>query len=461
MVSNIKCNIVVFLIIKWISYGIALPYPVFGTKRYHRSNVIPPVIGPVPVYSSVPQYFDGQGYDPYPYNIGSYGDESSYYYYPTRYEPVRSSYRTYGMPTYHGEYKPTPYYYAHGPTYSYYDDHVESPNPLDDLHEEMLQEDERERQRNLLPVGQETWYENTQRQDSMASANAAFLRNLIAYNKQLNAAKVNEPFESNEEFDDYVNDEEMYESQPELHYNSNYNNYNNYNSNPVTNPRINEIVDDDDDVRALKSLADKSLHQQKFSNNQRKIDDMLDHTVQQYDNQQSWHHSAEAPISPSQSSSYQQYDADPEYDDDSWINWDRKRNLKQSKSSDFSIFNFSDRKSKQILSTQNPLHIVKPTIQQKLKIQSSSTSTSTSKPSSPSTSSGDELEMSLKKLSGQKEVPLLRPASAQRHNFNLPLKEEDQEINNKRNSKDSVYDTIKQLLALEHHHEKVNIFSYY
>uniref|UniRef100_A0A182IZT3 Uncharacterized protein n=1 Tax=Anopheles atroparvus TaxID=41427 RepID=A0A182IZT3_ANOAO len=182
-------------------------YPVFGTKRYARSNLLPSSdYGgqggglPLPLYNLPsaryydtqlpPQYFPFAPYQAaassdYYDDSGYYGDSGrGYYYMPQpqhrRYQRNNERYTSYGLPTYRGEYKPTPYYYAPGPSYSYSDDH-ESSNPLDDLHEEMLQEDERERAREYYPVGQEQWYESPSRPDS------AFLRNLILYNQQLQA----------------------------------------------------------------------------------------------------------------------------------------------------------------------------------------------------------------------------------------------------------------------------------
>ncbi|XP_058056746.1 uncharacterized protein LOC131208114 [Anopheles bellator] len=185
-------------------------YPVFGTKRYTRGNVIPAgeygggQVGALalPVYHHPARYYEPQlpqQYFPFaPYqpttdyydDLGYYGGNdgaTSFYYRPPppppqlphrRYQRNNERYTSYGLPTYRGEYKPTPYYYSHGPSYSYSDEH-ESSNPLDDLHEEMLQEDERERARDYYPVGQEQWYESPSRPDS------TFLRNLILYNQQL------------------------------------------------------------------------------------------------------------------------------------------------------------------------------------------------------------------------------------------------------------------------------------
>lgn len=94
----------------------------------------------------------------------------------------------YGKPTYHGEYKPTRYYYARAPSYSYYGDHMESmsTNPLDDLHEEMLQEDHN-RQRNW-PSNKDAaaaeWLQNANGQPSSLTGN--FMKNLMLYNNGMN-----------------------------------------------------------------------------------------------------------------------------------------------------------------------------------------------------------------------------------------------------------------------------------
>lgn len=462
----------------------ALPYPVFGTKRYHRANVISPEIqqmaAPMPMYQNVPQYYDATSYEP-SYAAPPYpGDESTYYYYPhhSQHNP-RSSYRTYGMPTYHGEYKPQPYYYAHGPTYSYYDDHIDTGNPLDDLHEEMLQEDERERQREIMPIAQEQWIDPVRQSDSIANVNAAFLRNLIAYNQQMNT-ELDTP-EMTEEFDDYMNDEvydepQYYENPQELqqprqkqfhpqqpqspHQHINHvdqtneqqnfhqQQYQQYQQHQTqdTNSKINEI--EDDDVRALKNLAIKSHKQESPQQNH--------HNIQQQ-------------------STFPQYDTESDYDEDSWINWDKKRSIPSKK--DQSIFTFSDRKPHYEKQNDAPLSTPSPS--------SSITATTTSRPTTSAkptlvkstiaktthlpimqnyklvSSTPDELVAALKSLPGQKEVVLPRPATPVRHPFSAPIMaavvkasavstEDD-----KRATKDSVYDTIKQLLALEHHHGKV------
>lgn len=113
-------------------------YPIFGTKRYHRGGQ--QSLQEFPSYGVPAQPL----YTPYDLPLDTYysssDDPSNYLYYA----PAPSD-AQFGMPVYHGDYKPSPYLYAQGPTYQYYDD-KEATNPLDDLHEEMLEEDERERE---------------------------------------------------------------------------------------------------------------------------------------------------------------------------------------------------------------------------------------------------------------------------------------------------------------------------
>lgn len=358
---------------------LTLNYPVFGTKRYHRS--ISPSIGQNPIYKQNPQYYENN-YDS-SYVQPGFSDEinnNNYYQYPSRHEQQYQ--RSYGMPTYRGEYKPTPYYYAHGPTYSYYDDR-EPTNPLDDLHEEMLQEDERERQKDMLPVGQENWYEHSGRPDSLANANAAFLRNLIQYNKE-----IDEGLTSNQEYDEYsdLGSQDNYEQIPsENSYNFDDRNYN--------NEKVNEI--EDEDVRELKSLVSKSEPNY---------------------NQQDWQQDK-----PSTSSN--EFEAEPEYEDDSWINWNKKRSSPK-------IKEFSDRKPShflEILTTQSP-------------------------------------DTEGYKLRGQKEVVLPRPATPVRHPFTEPIMKLLQQNADEKIVKSTkvptvtVYDTIKQLLAMKQKLEKVSFY---
>uniref|UniRef100_A0A1B0DHZ2 Uncharacterized protein n=1 Tax=Phlebotomus papatasi TaxID=29031 RepID=A0A1B0DHZ2_PHLPP len=369
-------------------------YPIFGTKRYHRASSIPLQLSPIPIYTAVPQYYD--------------------------YSPYEAQYQAYGLPIYHGEYKPTQYYYAQGPSYSYYDDRgEESGNPMDHLHEEMLQEEERDRfHENSLPIGQETWYaEPAARQDSLANANAAFLRNLIAYNQQLNAASPDQNDEGEfEEYSDF-SDAGGYFDSPQM---DTYN-YNPYEGNQRLNGNMRE--DDDDDVQELKHLAYEKEHQNPHASIHKTMPSLPKHQPVAQD---SWHQGNEA--------SFHQYDSDPEYEDE-WINWDSKRSVLPVKEVG-PIVAFSDRK---------PLNLVTKHKQEEVTVAPAVT---------PKEVKG----------SGQKEVVLPRPATPVHQPFTASamkfLKQqsdtapkEDPKDAQKRTpgkGKQSVYDTIKHLIAMEH-----------
>lgn len=382
-------------------------YPVFGTKRYHRAVNSK---GIMPVYNT--PYYDepipAQAYPRYP-------ADSNYYYLPRR----ESQY--YGLPTYRGEYKPTQYYYAHSPSYSYYDDRSEQANPLDDLHEEMLQEDQRERQRDYS-IGQETWYENpaqqAAKQDKLTNV---FLKNLIAYNnKQMNQEP--EWNSQNGEFDDDYNDGTDAE-----YYDQGVNN--NLNIRKYSNHQLhqNDFKDNEDkDVMDLNSLAEPSYNKES--------------------------------ISQSNYPDYQQdlgntYEEDPAYeDDDTWINWSSKRSG-NSADRQIGLATFSDRKP----STEQHLH--KPIV------SVPTTKKSQPKPSADVPTTQQSVSSKGVKVlgSGQKEIVLPRPATPVRTPFSEPLMEmlTHNSIQDKRQAQikppSTVYDTIRQLLAMEHDLDKVSV----
>ncbi|XP_037024829.1 uncharacterized protein LOC119066438 [Bradysia coprophila] len=384
-------------------------YPVFGTKRYHRA--INANKGIMPVYSA--PYYDEPILAPtfprYP------SDTSNYYYVPRR----ESQY--YGLPTYRGEYKPTQYYYAHSP--SYYDDRSDQANPLDDLHEEMLHEDQRDRLRDYS-IGQETWYENpaAARQDKLTNV---FLKNLIAYNKE----QLNEEPElddgQNGEFDEYSdgNDAEYYD-QPSNN-NLNIRKYSNHQQQHQNSFKENE----DKDVMDLNSLAANSYNKE--------------------------------PISQSNYPDYQQdfsntyEEEDPEYDDDTWINWSSKRSGGNADQpiKPIGLATFSDRKP----STEQHLH--KPIV------SVPTTKQAPSKPSSAETTTTAQHNDNAKgSKTGQKEIVLPRPATPVRTPFSEPLMEmlthnaihDKRQVpgNSKTKSPSTVYDTIRQLLAMEQNLDK-------
>ncbi|KAK7862784.1 hypothetical protein R5R35_003539 [Gryllus longicercus] len=198
----------------------ASAYPVFGTKRYGRGTAAalppppPPPPPPRPVAAwSVPapmlQSFPPHAQTHYGYGIPApapyystepvmtypypreYADSPDYYYgeptfasYPYYY-PSSSKY----APVYH--HSLMPYYYGSAQQRPYAAYGYEEPNdPVDDLEEEIQLEEEREEREEALPIGQETWFENSsphqstqlqqqQQQQDMADVNAIFLQNLI------------------------------------------------------------------------------------------------------------------------------------------------------------------------------------------------------------------------------------------------------------------------------------------
>lgn len=445
--------------------ALAFPNPIFGTKRYHRAANLKHIVNPAPA-----QYYD----DPY-IPMSSYSDyqDDSYYYLPRRDQHY------YGLPTYRGEYKPTPYYYAHGPSYSYYDDR-EQANPLDDLHEEMLQEDQRERQREI-PYGQETWYEKPSRQDKLTNA---FLKNLVLYNKQINRQQQLE--NNGKEFEDYNDGSEYYEQlAPQDPYMDDYD-IQNYDGNvrqqtfvPSSKlapaAKTTTTTDEDKDVRELKLLANKhssfrhrNLHDE-FPNNHpftntRELDQFANsHHMDQYtnnNNNRQQYDQITKNYQPTPSDYMQDsYESEPEYDeDDEWINWDKKR------SADIKPIV----KSKVLFNARKPSPVV--AYFQK----SNPTMKPTASPSVVKSSTAEPMPVKSKlptggaaRYSGQKEVVLPRPASPVRHPFSEPVMDmlTHNSIQEKREIKKSdeppekstnVYGTIKQLLAMEQSLNKVS-----
>ena len=406
-------------------------YPVFGTKRYTRANLIPPhdlSSMAMPIYSPVPQYYDTPQYVPVPPYSSEYYDDgyNNYFYYPQMQRRLQRQdrYQSYGMPTYRGEYKPSTYYYSHGPSYTFSDDQVESTNPMDDLHEEIMQEDERERTHDYYPVGQEQWYENPSKQD----AGNQFLRNLLRYNNQINAFngkpyeyKDDEEFEDDEYEDtepsDYY-DQPVQESYKPYSYANSFNPFtsNNYHSsyqNPNTNTNSNynkPINKEDEEVEELKSLI--SQQQEKTNRNAKQA---RQNNNEQYISSHDWQKDTSAYNAPS----VDEYD--PEYED-SWINWDKKRSLQPKKMDHPKTTKTSTTTTSTTTTTVKPVTTIIPKV--------------------------------ANKHSGQKEVVLPRPASPFRNGLaiNSILKASSKEAphhDKTKPTKGNIYDTIKQIIEME------------
>lgn len=407
----------------------SLPYPIYGIKSYRRSVPMNNLNNPLPYYDTAPQQYDEQ---PSHYRPPSFDSDPGANYFlddgSSRSNSGATGHRlspSFGLPTYRGEYKPTQYYYAQSPRYNYFDDRAGANNPLDDLHEEMLQEDERERQSNL-PVGQEQWFQNAGHPRSLTNT---FLNNLILYNNKLNAEREREIETANE----YDEDDAYYGEAPNPSAYDLYDQQQPLAHVPKTHPlpafeqpeflRGRTAVDrdeyadydkpydhfdapkEDEDVRELKSLS-----QTKHIENDNNKDD--------------FYKAANQPHRFSDTASYNGFDSPVEdYDDDAWINWDRKRSeATQIKQSDEMKLN--QMKSLKALEQQLRMAL-------KAKQTTEETTTVTAQPETTIPTAKPTLDavLGLLKLKdvkhheGQKEVVLSRPATPIRHIFSDPALE--------------------------------------
>lgn len=365
-------------------------YPFYDAKRYQRAQLslptTPSVISQIPRQSyynhyykqeAAPHYYDQQ--DTSDHNSRAYIASTGFYHYPSH----NSKY--YGMPTYQGEYMPQPYYYAESPRYSYYEDAEEpTSNPLDDLQEEIRYEEQKDL---------EDWYDHKQRE---AQTNN-FLRNLIAYNREIDdeerSAQENVNHDT-KDYDDYIGMDYDYETQPRQMQAINPEYYDlpsvqtvkqqqpSHNYYPTRMLSENFENNDDDEVKQLNNLAKPKDYN--------RIDDKVDFSDQRRNNK------------------LVNYENNADFDlNDDWISWERKRSVGNK---DQSITSFANRK----LST------------------TSAPTTTTSTPQS-----------GLNKH-GQKEKVLFRPANP-RHNLTPPISDKELERSNSGN----IYDTIKHLIALD------------
>lgn len=364
-------------------------------------------------YMSQPQYLSVSY--PQPRVADDYNRQPNpYYYYP------RQDYQSplYGIPTYRGDYQPKPYYFAQ-PSYSSSDDHIETTNPLDYLHEEILQENERERSMN----------------------NAAFMQNLALYNKQVDSLHGRQ--QQLQQLQDLynlksTNDPEDYDvEQPNDWYDqtsilvdpSSFEVYNNdYQAMPQTSSNQYQYPSrpSDYDDEMVKELRDLTKQTRKGSgSSQNYAAPPMKQTYTNLDWQQDMPQESDDVI-------------EPEYDDedDSWINWDQKRSIQPKK--DYGLVDL-----KQTQSTGNKLPVGK-----------------TSKPSvlttqAPVLSSTESSKLISKLHKGQKEVVLPRPAAPVRKPFTEPIMKmmkANNDVDGKpRKSEQTppIYKTIKQIIDME------------
>lgn len=409
-----KPFIAVYIIVA-LACGLTHSYSAYGgSKRYNKLGVVEPMM---PIYTQQQQqqqYFDKPASASYlqpqtqylslPYPQPRIADEynsrnPNYFYSP------RQDYQSplYGTPTYRGDYQPKPYYFAQ-PSYSSSDDNIEATNPLDYLHEEILQENERERTMN----------------------NAAFMQNLALYNKQVDNSlqsrqqqlqQLQELYNlKNVDPDDYDIEQpsDWYDQTSVIVDPNQFEDYQILPQAAAFNQYQARPLDYDDEM--VKELRDLTKHNHKHS-----VGKQFDvSSMKQNYGHQDWQQDM-----PQESEDV----TEPQYDDedDSWINWDQKRSIQPKK--DYGL-----KDTKQAF---NKLPTPKP-------------SASTQAP--PTSTEKSKLIAMLHK--GQKEVVLPRPASPVRKPFTEPLMKlmaGSSKEGKPRKSEQTppIYKTIKQIIDME------------
>lgn len=425
-----------------LPFSLAFPNPIYDTTNYRRvlrtNN------------NQYPFYTPTQKYDDQPYQLASSSLQYPSYHQTAPSQPYEADYiddddrhdrkYQYGTKTYHGEYKPSTYYYARAPSYSYYDDRSES--AIDNLHEEMLQED---RQRNSPP--RKLSLQNVGQAPKSVTKN--FLRNLYLYNNGMSAQPSLES-DANEFKSDYDDDDDNipyytditrqpYDYYDPLNAQRNQINFPNQYAPPESENKQNyfahEINDNnheqddymsrglhdsenekDKEEQDLKSLRKSHSNKNKWDDSLNTDDDSFE-ANSHYDNAKtkSAHSSSSSLLDASRDASlfHDEFDSGFDYDDDAWINWDRKRSL------------FKKERSEHI----GPLRALELKLQmaqdasKKTNDPQSTTTTveSTTVTSSPAIKSAEtELHSKLQSnnkanMRGQKEVVLSRPS--QNHRF--------------------------------------------
>lgn len=424
-----KPFVAVYMVV--LTCGLTHSYPGYGSKRFNKANLAEPLL---PLYMQPPQqqYYDktvNSNYQqpqylslPYPqtariaddYNYNSRNPSPSYYYYPREDYPSE----LYGTPQYRGDYQPKPYYFA-----QQYDrpseNHLETTNPLDYLHEEILQENERERSMN----------------------NAAFMQNLALYNKQVDSLHARQ--QQLQQFQDLYNlkssndpDDYEMEQQPTDWYDqtsiimdpSTYESFNNDYQQLSQAPSYQyqyQARPSDYEDEVVKELQDLTKQHRKSGKDQ-----VFASSSKDAYNRQDWQQDM-----PSESDEV----IEPEYEDeeDAFINWGgQKRNVQPKKD-----YGLED--DKQVHQTSvNKLSDVK----------TSKPSVSTENP----ISSTENSKLLSKLHRGQKEVVLPRPAAPVRKPFTDPIMKM-MKANSKADGKPRaseqqtlpIYKTIKQIIDME------------
>lgn len=469
--------------------------PIFSqvSPQYYDNNRAPnSYIQTQPQYLNVPAYVQPQQQSqqqqqPAPQQqrfADDYRSNPNYFYYPQQtaqqqqqqQQPQRDQYQDqtlYGIPTYHGDYNPKPYYFAQ-PSFMSQDDRLEATNPLDYLHEEILQENERERN------------------------NAAFMQNLALYNKQLDSLQSRQQqmqqieemynLKPTNEFDDYdmidqqqpsdwydqtsvVVDPSAYESyippqqlqqqQPQYQQQRSYD----YDDEMVR--ELKELKQNRKSKAVPKSMRDDTMPKyisqdyQQYAPSSRDQDE-----PENYDEGPYWaapnpirktkvpkqqiysnlDYQQDAPALPSEN------DQEPENYEDEWINWGgEKRSIQPKK-------DFADGKQPTVQPQQQQQTVGKQSKQSKV----TATAASTSAPMTSSTTTKTTTTEKSKLLSklhkgGQKEVVLPRPATPVRRPFSEGIMKsfgksmEGSSSNSNENNRvpPPIYKTIKQIIDME------------
>lgn len=378
-------------------------HPIYGTKRYGRSSAGPPNNWGMSSVLHVPSYYLQAMPRPHTYppltfydHVNPYAPDYDEYYYPDSlsyplYYPSYPAARTSDL------YQSfLPYYYGERAYPGYYD----VVDPIEDIQEEMLQQDqEREQREESLPIGQETWYETDetapQQGDSLDDVNAAFMKNLMIYNQAKQYGYDNHPTSQA-----YGQD---------------------YNDMSIDDWNNDEMGVEDEDVLELKNLNENM--KKPAANNKQERMRMF---------QQSRRNHKVTSYNPNNS--------------DNWINYANKRTNNQQRN----YLKSNTVLSKQDLNKMAPQDLIfNPHKPQALKQDFPSTSTNM-----PPTTAAPAARV----FRGQKEVIMMRPATAVRQPFSKPVMKllaEQGASERKRNP--SVYDTIKHMLQMEKSLEKVRI----
>lgn len=364
MLTQTSHILIIVLLAILLPSALSFPYSIYGLKNYRRTQR---ASNNQPSLSATRQRYD-QYRSPSSSSSSSAAaaaSSSSQYYgnYDSLYDTGADNYYVddeaedrvpereylYGKPTYHGEYKPTRYYYARAPSYNYYNDHAEPTNPLDDLHEEMLQEEQHERQRNW-PAGKANWFQNNGQPKSLTSN---FMKNLMLYNNGINVeqpqsmdvanAYDDEEFENPYADGDISNQNEPYDYFDPLKFQSHqFNRFDSSQANKQTYFNQNNNHNENDYYTPNKpNRKQQNDYDDRDSHEDKEEKDLESLRTNQHKN--SWDNKGgekqETVIGASSSSSSKDnnkhhedaynggYDTGFDYDDDEWINWDRKRSL--------------------------------------------------------------------------------------------------------------------------------------